>query len=133
MSRSRSTEGDVGYGRPPTHAQFKPGQSGNPRGRPKGARNLRMIFDDVLNQTVVVTDARGRRKVSKSELIITQCVNKAAAGDSRSIETILKTMGAGIPNREEAATEPVFGSKEDAAMLEEVLQQASNRHDGGVS
>ena len=30
----------VGYGRPPTTTRFRPGQSGNPRGRPKGARNL---------------------------------------------------------------------------------------------
>jgi hypothetical protein len=30
----------VGYGRPPLATRFRPGQSGNPRGRPKGARNL---------------------------------------------------------------------------------------------
>jgi hypothetical protein len=30
----------VGYGRPPLATRFRAGQSGNPRGRPKGARNL---------------------------------------------------------------------------------------------
>ena len=29
----------VGYGKPPAHSRFTPGQSGNPKGRPKGARN----------------------------------------------------------------------------------------------
>jgi Family of unknown function (DUF5681) len=29
----------VGYGKPPKARQFKPGQSGNPKGRPKGSRN----------------------------------------------------------------------------------------------
>ena len=29
----------VGYRKPPAESQFKPGRSGNPRGRPKGARN----------------------------------------------------------------------------------------------
>ena len=29
---------DVGYGKPPSASRFKKGQSGNPRGRPKGAR-----------------------------------------------------------------------------------------------
>jgi hypothetical protein len=28
----------VGYGRPPMMTRFRPGQSGNPRGRPKGAQ-----------------------------------------------------------------------------------------------
>jgi len=32
---------DVGYGKPPAHSRFKPGQSGNPRGRPKGVKNKR--------------------------------------------------------------------------------------------
>jgi hypothetical protein len=32
-------EYDVGYRKPPKHKQFKLGQSGNPRGRPKGSKN----------------------------------------------------------------------------------------------
>lgn len=31
----------VGKGKPPKHTQFKPGQSGNPKGRPKGSNNLK--------------------------------------------------------------------------------------------
>jgi hypothetical protein len=31
----------VGYGRPPLHGQFKPGTSGNKKGRPKGGRNAK--------------------------------------------------------------------------------------------
>ena len=34
-SKSRTSD-DVGYGRPPKHTRFKPGQSGNPKGRPGG-------------------------------------------------------------------------------------------------
>ena len=35
-----SDDGQVGYRKPPVHTRFKPGQSGNPKGRPKGPRNL---------------------------------------------------------------------------------------------
>ena len=40
-SKGQKAGGDyaVGYGRPPKATQFKPGRSGNPRGRPKGAKS----------------------------------------------------------------------------------------------
>src|SRR4051812_111432 len=42
----------VGYGRPPVQTRFRPGQSGNRRGRPKGARNLASELQAVLAETV---------------------------------------------------------------------------------
>lgn len=36
-----SDDYEVGYGKPPKHTQYKPGQSGNPDGRPKGSKNKR--------------------------------------------------------------------------------------------
>ena len=41
---------EIGYGKPPRHAGFKKGQSGNPRGRPPGAKNLTMLLNDALNE-----------------------------------------------------------------------------------
>jgi len=43
---------EVGYGRPPVHARFRPGQSGNPKGRPKGSRNKRTAMAEQIFDTV---------------------------------------------------------------------------------
>src|SRR4029077_1391085 len=80
-------EGDheVGYGKPPRHRQFVKGQSGNPRGRPPGAKNLKTLLNKALNELVIVTENGGRRKVSKREAIVTQLVNRSAKADYKAI------------------------------------------------
>ena len=79
----------MGYGKPPRHSQFVKGQSGNPRGRPRGAKNLKTLLKKALNELVVVTDQAGRRKISKLEAIITQLVNRSAKGDSKATQILL--------------------------------------------
>ena len=37
---------EVGFGRPPRHTRFKAGQSGNPKGKAKGAVNLATDVED---------------------------------------------------------------------------------------
>ena len=85
-------------GRPPTHSRFKPGQSGNPGGRPKGSVNLGSLLAKALNEKVTVTEGGRRRTISKGEVSIKQLVNKAAGGDLRSMRLVLemdKAHGAG--------------------------------------
>jgi len=83
----------VGYGKPPHHSRFAKGQSGNPRGRPSGAQNIKTLLTKALNELVVVTENGGRRKVSKRQTIITQLVNRAAKGDLKAIPILLGMVG----------------------------------------
>lgn len=101
----------VGYGRPPTHGQFKPGQSGNPGGRPKGAVTLTNLIAKAMNEKVVVHEGGRRRKITKGEAIAKQLVNKAASGDLRAIRELqtverLQLMAAQAQERS-ATSEPV--------------------------
>jgi hypothetical protein len=41
---------EVSYKNPPLHSQFQPGQSGNPKGRPKGSKNVRTILREALQR-----------------------------------------------------------------------------------
>jgi hypothetical protein len=84
-------EGDheVGYGKPPRNSRFVKGQSGNPRGRPPGAKNLKTLLNKALNELVIVTENGGRRKISKREAIVTQLVNRSAKADYKAIQILL--------------------------------------------
>ena len=80
----------VGYGRPPKAHQFRPGQSGNPRGRPKGTRGFKADIRDALSATVEMTDKGRKRVISVQAAAIKRLVQRAVgAGDLRAIERLL--------------------------------------------
>jgi len=72
---------EVGDRRPPKHSRFKPGVSGNPKGRPKGSVNVRTRVTQQLRQTVTGTRNGRPVKLSKADLIARQIVDAAAKGD----------------------------------------------------
>jgi hypothetical protein len=80
----------VGYCRPPVHSRFKPGQSGNPSGRAKGSKNLKSLFDKILNEQITLQDGAQSRKVSKGEAIIRRLIIGALKGDARSLSTLFR-------------------------------------------
>ena len=76
---------EVGFGKPPKHAQFKKGQSGNPKGRPKGSLNLAAVLERILREKVVLNENGRRKVVTKFDAAMTQLANKAAFGDSQAV------------------------------------------------
>ena len=79
----------VGYRKPPRQTRFTKGQSGNPRGRSPGAKNLKTLLSDALNEFVIVSENGVRRKITKREAIVTQLVNRSASADFRAIKILL--------------------------------------------
>jgi Family of unknown function (DUF5681) len=125
MPRDHESEPDyeVGYGKPPRHTRFKPGCSGNPRGRPKDAKNLSTLVDEALNEPVVVAENGRRRKVSKRRAIITQLVNRSAQADLKATQIVL-----GLLREIESRGDP--GTADRPAFTEsdqEVIQQIKAR------
>ncbi|MFN3347346.1 DUF5681 domain-containing protein [Pseudorhodoplanes sp.] len=80
----------VGYKRPPEHTRFKPGQSGNPSGRPKGSQNLKTIFEKILKEEVSLREGNEVRKVTKAEALMRGLVVGALKGDQRNVVTLLR-------------------------------------------
>jgi len=85
-----ATEGKVGYKRPPVKNQFRKGQSGNPRGRRKGQRNLGPVLAEVLRQTVTVKQDGESERMSKGEALIRIFLTKANKGDSSAVKAVLE-------------------------------------------
>lgn len=81
----------VGYGRPPRHSQILPGEKRNPKGRPKGSRNLRTDVKRALKKKVYVVENGKRRTISTQEAVILKLREKALkADDVRASSMFLK-------------------------------------------
>lgn len=86
---SRSPAYAVGYGRPPKETQFVKGESGNPRGRPKGSRTVGAILQDILRQKIAVTENGKTRRLPALEVILRRLANDAMRSDPRALKLLL--------------------------------------------
>lgn len=80
---------EVGYGKPPKHGQFKPGKSGNPRGRPRGALGLKAELKAELDEFVTITIDGKPKRIRKRRLVIKALAAKAAKGNVAAADKLL--------------------------------------------
>ena len=83
---------EVGYCRPPMETRFRPGQSGNPRGRPKGSKNKRpglheeRMKDIILDESyrgIAVQDGDRKVTVPMAQAVMRSIAVNAAKGNWR--------------------------------------------------
>lgn len=90
MKRKALPDYDVGKGKPPVEYQFRPGQSGNPSGRPKGTRSFSTILRQSLNELTTVRQNGQQRQLTNLQAIIEKLVEDALNGDARARDMLLK-------------------------------------------
>lgn len=124
---------EVGYKRPPRHTQFQKGQSGNPRGRPKGSLNLATVLDRTLRKRVVINENGRRKTVTKLEAAVMQLVNKAAVGDNQSLKHLLSLVQLAESRLPEAgdtnSSTPMEATDQEIVRL--LLKRFENTQPGG--
>jgi hypothetical protein len=80
----------TGYGKPPKEHQFRPGRSGNAKGRPKGTKNTATLLREILDRKIEVRNGSTVRKISVREAILTRFAESALKGDTKSAAFLLQ-------------------------------------------
>jgi hypothetical protein len=78
-----------GYCNPPKHTRFAKGQSGNPKGRPKGSQNIASLLMKEARKKISLKIGGQIKTVTKLEGVVIQLLNKAAGGDLRALQMVL--------------------------------------------
>ena len=117
--RPRASSYEVGYAKPPKHSQFKKGQSGNPRGRPREAKSLNVIVREVMLEKVAIRTAKGEKRVSRAEALVLKNLELATKGNGRALEKLLQLFQTAVPDRPKARDEmaTTADSEADLAIL----------------
>ncbi len=111
----------VGYGKPPLRTQFKKGKSGNPKGRPRNASNLKTALEQVLKTRVRVRDGEESRTVSALEAVLLGIFKKGAHGNSPAARTFFELVQTHFPPPEEDASAVL--AAEDHAVIQAFLRR----------
>jgi hypothetical protein len=108
---------EIGYGKPPKHSRFRPGQSGNPAGRRKGVRNLMTDVKRTLQVPVRVKESGRARKISTQEGALMLLWEKALQGDGRALDRLLELARLYNNDASESGPAPALPS-DDRAILD---------------
>lgn len=111
-----------GFGYPPKKNQFKKGQSGNPKGRPKGSKNLKTDALSVLKMSVPLKVNGKTKKVSTQKAALMRLREKALKGDQRALEKLLELSARYNDDDLYVATEHTI-EKNDADIIAEFIKR----------
>jgi hypothetical protein len=115
---------EVGYGRPPKATRFKPGQSGNPRGRPKGAKSIPALLEGELNRKIRVREGNRERMLTKRELLVRRLVANGVQKGGRDGELLLKLLASHAADADPASL-PQPLDAQDEAILQRFMETLS--------
>ena len=117
---------EVGYGRPPKATRFKPGQSGNPKGRKRKPKSVQAQMQTVLSKKIDITEGGQTKRLTLQEVMLRNIANKAVKGDLRAASFVL-----GLINSEAAAQSDTIDesklSAEDQALFEQMMAELTSQ------
>ena len=128
---TRFSDYEVGFGKPPAGTRFKKGQSGNPKGRPKGTLNMATVLARTLREKVVINENGQRKVITKLEAAVKQLVNKAASGDLRALRHLADLVASAEERAAQAPAADTPMSEDDQKVVQGILERFGNGTKGG--
>jgi hypothetical protein len=121
---------EVGYGKPPVHSRFQKGQSGNPKGKPKGATNYRTDARKFIATAVKVTIGGKKTTVSKQLAALMVLWDQVMKRDARALGRFLD-LAREVNNEDLTNLVNEIQSEEDTKIMENLKARLLARQSNG--
>jgi hypothetical protein len=113
----------VGYKKPPREHQFKPGQSGCPKGRPRLIQDFNTDFQDELEEVIKIQEGGKLKPITKQRALIKRLITNALGGNASSIKIVTAILSK-MPFKVEDIEQDL--STEDAKILQQFIERKIN-------
>jgi len=121
---------EVGWREPPVGHRFQKGQSGNPKGRTRGTRNLQTDLKEELGEKIDVQQGERTIRISKQRALVKTLIAKSLKGDTRAIQILVNMMHRKPADDEAAKVAPTLSAEENElwqGLLKEVRAEQVSR------
>lgn len=116
--------------KPPKDTRFRPGQSGNLNGRPKGSVNFQTLIERELRKSVVINEHGCQKRLTKQEIIVRRLAHDGIKGDYKAIALLMKLANvASISDSELPDTKVTIPEKTMLKLIAKRLNQKIKEND----
>ncbi len=117
---------EVGYRKPPKSHRFRPGVSGNPKGRPRKAVSLPALLRTLMRESVKVRVGDREQAMSTIEVMLRRQVEKVVKGDTRAFNAMMAMLAENAPDLLAEARSSTLAS-DDLEVLASFIRRKTRR------